>query len=194
VDARHDQRKRELGDEGEWWALAAVTDAIMDLNEEERNAAIDAIEALLKKHFEGEPVDKACAHAERARLHGLDSEEQIEELSGLLHVSRYSDAFGFDLVGWLPNGSQGKSQAVCLEVKNSSGGVFQFSRGEWSVAEKFHENGRGSQYAILVVRRRKAGGVPRSMDLLSDPTALVNSNLLKMDPDGYQITYSAAGS
>ena len=98
------------------------------------------------------------------------------------------------MVGWLPTGLDGQAQAVCLEVKNSSGGAFQFSRGEWSVAEKFHEDGRGSQYAVLVVRRRKAGGVPNSMDLLSDPTALVKNNLLKMDAVGYQMTYRADGS
>lgn len=194
VDERHDQRKRELGDEGEWWALAAVIDALMDLSDEGRDAAIGGIKALLKEQFEGKPVDRALAHAERACLIGLDDEERIEELSGLLHVSRYSDAFGFDMVGWLPTGPDGQTQAVCLEVKNSSGGAFQFSRGEWSLAEKFHKDGMGSQYAILVVRRRKAGGVPNSMDLLSDPTALVEGNLLKMDADGYQMTYRAGGS
>jgi len=124
VDERHDQRKRELGDEGERWALAAVLDALMDLKDEDRDAAIGEIVDLLKEQFEGEPVDKVLAHAERARLNNLDDEERIEELSNLVHVSRYSDAFGFDLMGWLPTGPQGEAQAVCLEVKNSSGGAF----------------------------------------------------------------------
>ena len=193
VDERHDQRKRELGDEGEWWALAAVIDALMDLSDEARDAAIGGIEALLKEQFEGKPVDRALAHAGRARLNGLDDEERIEELSGLLHVSRYSDAFGFDMVGWLPTDPDGQAQAICLEVKNSSGGAFQFSRGEWSLAKKFDKDRRGDQYAILVVRRAKAGGVPDRMDLLSNPRALVKSKLLKIAPDGYQMTYHAEG-
>jgi Pentapeptide repeats (8 copies) len=69
---------------------------------------------------------------------------------------------------------------------------FQFSRGEWSVANTLHDEGRGEQYAILVVRRGKIGGVPISMDLLADPKRLVEENLLKLDADGYQVSYSDA--
>ncbi len=193
VNERHDQRKRELGDEGERWALAAVVDVLMDLAAEAREAAIDHIKALLTEHFDGKPVDDAMAHAERARLSSLDDEERIEELSAFLRVSRYSDAFGFDLLGWLPPGSSNSNgKAVCLEVKSSQGEGFRFSRGEWSVAEKFHEDERGDQYAILVVRRGRNGGVPSRMDLLSDPKALVDKNLLRMDADGYEMTYSDA--
>ena len=193
VDERHDQRKRELGDEGERWALAAVIEALMSLSDDARDDALGEIGALLAEQFEGRPVQRALAHAERARLRDLDNEERIEELSNFLHVSRYSDAFGFDLMGWLPPGPQGRARAVCLEVKSSGGEAFQLSRGEWSLAKKFREDGRGSQYAILVVRRGKAGGVPNGMELLVDPKRLVDASLLRMDADGFQVTYSAAG-
>lgn len=124
----------------------------------------------------------------------LDTEELIEELSGLLHVSRYSDAFGFDLIGWLPPGPDREAQAVCLEVKSSRDQAFQLSRGEWSLAQKFHDGGIGSQYAILVVRRGRSRGVPRSMDLLGDPIGLVDTGLLKRDPAGFQMTYTTGSS
>ena len=191
VDEKHDQHKREVGDEGERWALAAVVDALLLLDDDRRDAALEQIKALLLKQFRGRPIDMALAHYDRARLRDLDPEERIEELSGLLHVSRYSDAFGFDMVGWLASGPGDMPQAVCLEVKSSRGEAFQLSRGEWSEAERFHGGGIGSQYAILVVRRGKSRSVPDRMDLLSDPVELVGAELLMRKPNGYQMTYEA---
>ena len=63
-----------------------------------------------------------------ARMRDLDEEERIDELSRLLHVSRYSDAFGFDLIGWLPTLQGGKGQAICFEVKSSGGERFHLSQ------------------------------------------------------------------
>ena len=194
IGASHDQRKRELGDEGERWALAAVVDALMALDNSARDTALGQIRDLLLAHFEGEPVDRALGHFESARQSDLDPEELIEQLSGLLHVSRYSDAFGFDLLGWLPSGSGREPQAVCLEVKSSRGQGFLYSQGEWSLATKFHEEEMGNQYAILVVRRGRTRGVPRGMDLLADPKGLVEDGLLTMDADGYQMAYKAKHS
>ena len=48
------------------------------------------------------PVARALAHFEPAMSTELDDEELIDELTGLLYVVRYSDDFGFDLLGWLP--------------------------------------------------------------------------------------------
>lgn len=187
VDEKLDRRKRELGDEGEQWTLATVVDDLMRLDEKSWNAAIEDIVRLLGR-FEGTPVDRALAHATRAREHGLDDEERIDELSGLLHVSRYSDAFGFDLIGWLPSGSSAR-RAVCLEVKSSGSSGFQLSGGEWSFAEQLHGEGAGDQYAVLVVRRDKTGGVPGGMDLLRDPVSLVKTGYLHRAVDGYRIAY-----
>jgi len=188
IGERHDQRKRELGSEGERWALAAVIRVLTDLDDQERANAIDEIEALLKEQFEGDVVDEALGHASSAR--SLDDEERIEALTGLLHVARYSDAFGFDMIGWLPSGTGGENQAVCLEVKSSSGEGFHLSLGEWSIAEKLRKKGKGTQYAVLVVRRERSGGAPKRMDLLSDPVALVCRGQLQRKADGYHITYA----
>ena len=133
-------------------------------------------------------MNEALGHASSAR--SADDEERIEALSGLLHVSQYSDAFGFDMIGWLSSGPGGKSQAICLEVKSSESEGFHFSLGEWRFAKKLHDEGKGTQYAVLVVQRGKSGGVPKRMDLLSDPFALVNRGQLQRKADGYQITYT----
>ena len=192
VGEGHDRRKRKLGEEGEQWALAAVVSNLMQLDEEARDLAIADIVALLGL-FEGPPVDEALSHAARVRMNDLDEEERVEELSGLLHVSSYSDAFGFDLIGWFPQGQNSKGGAVCLEVKSSGGEGFHLSRNEWSVAERLHTEEAGDQYAVLVVRRSKGGGVPAAMDLLSDPVALVDAGLLRSEVDGYQLVYRTKG-
>ncbi len=189
----HDRRKRELGDEGEQWALASAVGTVMDLDVQARDSAIDDIVALLGR-FEGLPVDEALSHAAGARMHDLDDEERIDELSSLLHVSQYSDAFGFDVIGWLPQGPSGEGQAVCLEVKSSGGEGFHLSRNEWALAEKLHGEGAGGQYAVLVVRRGKARGVPAAMDLLGDPVKLVEAGRLRREVDGYQIAYRISDS
>jgi post-segregation antitoxin (ccd killing protein) len=193
VGEGHERQKRKLGDEGERWALAAVVGSLMALDEHARDAAIGEVEALLGR-FEGAPVDKALAHAASARTPDLDDEERIDELSNLLHVSQYSDAFGFDLVGWLPPNSNGRGQAICLEVKSNTGEGFHLSQGQWSLAEQLHGEGAGDRYAVLAIRRAKGGGVPAAMDLLSDPVALVKAEHLRREADGYQIIYRTSKS
>jgi hypothetical protein len=188
VGESHDRRKRELGDEGEQWALAAVIGRLLRVSDEERGRAIDEVSELLAR-FEGGPVDAAHSHAALARSREIDEEELIDELAGLLHVSRHSDAFGFDLVGWLPLGPGAKPTATCLEVKSSSSEGFHLSTSEWSLAQRLYDAEEGNRYAVLVVRRGKRGGLPTSMDLLVDPVRLVASGDLRRDVDGYKIAY-----
>ncbi len=188
VEARYDRRKRELGDEGEQWALASVIRSLLDLDAEARGRAIGDICQLLNR-FKGTPVDAALGHAERARLQDLEEDELIEELAGLLHLSRHSDAFGFDLVGWLPVTEGAEPTAVCLEVKSVGGNGFILSASEWARAEWLHNDGEGDRYAVLAVRRGKGAGTPIAMDLLIDPVRLYETNQLRRDADGYKIAY-----
>jgi len=185
----HDRGRREAGDEGERWALAAVVGDLVKLDEEARKDMINKIEEFIRSRFKGSDVDKMLGHAEEARNPGLDDEELIEALSGLLHVSRHSDAFGFDMIGWLSPAPGGERRALCLEVKSSAGEGFHFSQGEWDEAKRLRE-----EYAVLVVRRAKGGGAPVGMHLLPDPVALVKDGLLDKKPDGYQITYQTKES
>jgi hypothetical protein len=68
------------------------------------------------------------------------------------------------------------------------------SRNEWSVAERLHSKGAGDRYAVLVVRRARAGGGPAAMDLLGDPVALVETGQLRREVDGYQLAYRTSDS
>jgi hypothetical protein len=190
VDPRSDRRKRELGDEGEQWALAAVIGRMLQLTDDERASAVDEVCAMLRKHFEGTPVEAALSHAALARSRELDEDELIEELTGLLHVSLHSDAFGFDLIGWLPTSDASTPQPLCLEVKSSGSASFHVSSTEWALAEKLHKEGTGDQYAVLVVRRGKQGQVPVNMDLLADPVALRESGRLRTHIDGWSVNYN----
>lgn len=121
---------------------------------------------------------------ENACVPGLDGEDLIEALSGLLHVSRHSDYFGFDMIGWLSPAPGGESRALCLEVKSSADEGFHLSQGEWGEAKRLRE-----EYAVLVVRRAKGGGAPAGMDLLPNPVKLAEAGLLQKEPDGFRIAY-----
>jgi hypothetical protein len=186
-----DERKRRIGDEGERWALAAVLEPLITLSLSDRCRAIDDILDLLER-FEGESADAARMHAEPARAGDLDQDELIDELTGLLHVSRHSDGFGFDLLGWLSPAAGREPEAMCLEVKSSGSATFHLTRGEWALAAQFHVEGIGERYAVLVVRRRDSGGVPSRLELLSDPVGLVDTGLLSKTDDGYELAYRPA--
>jgi hypothetical protein len=189
VGESHDRRKRELGDEGEQWALAAVIGQLIGLGTEDRDRAIDEVVELLARWFDGPPVDAALAHSDLARSRDLDEEELIDELTGLLHVSRHSDEFGFDLVGWLALAPEAEPQAICLEVKSSGSEGFNLSSAEWALAQRLHDADEGDRYGVLVVRRGKRGGLPASLDLLVDPVALVAAGQLRQEVDGYKVVY-----
>ena len=189
VDPGRDRRRCEIGDEAEQWALAAVLDPLLRADAPQREEAITAVETLLKKRFKGEPVGRALGFAAQARARDIDEEDLIDALTGLLHVSRYSDAFGFDLLGWLPPADGAAPHALCIEVKGSLEGKFILSSGEWSRAKQFHREGNGTSYAVLVVRRGGAAGVPSHLDLLADPYALLRGRRLKANVEGYRIEY-----
>lgn len=188
VTPSSDARKRRLGDEGERWALAAVLAELVPLEPADRRAAIDTVVELLNR-FEGAPVEKAREHAEPACQPDLDEEELIDELTELLHVSRHSDGFGFDLIGWLRPSPEAHPIALCLEVKSARDGTFHLSSGEWRRALSFHDGGEGERYAILVVHRSSGSGPPKRLDLLVDPVELVNSGQLAKTDDGYKLAY-----
>ena len=182
-----EQRRRQVGAEGEGWALAAIIKPLLDLDIRKR--AIPEITQLLRT-FEGEAVERALAHQDAAMAADLDEEDVIEELTGLLHVARYSDAFGFDLLGWLPPAEGRQPMAMCLEAKSSSDGTFHLSAAEWSRATGFREDGRGESYAVLVVRRHNGPApLPESLDLLVDPVSQCEHGFLSRRDDGYIITY-----
>ena len=187
VDPGRDRRRCEIGDEAEQWALAAVLDPLLRADAPQREEAITPW-----RHCSS--VSKANRWDGRLVLpprlaRDIDEEDLIDALTGLLHVSRYSDAFGFDLLGWLPPADGAAPHALCIEVKGSLEGKFILSSGEWSRAKQFHREGNGTSYAVLVVRRGGAAGVPSHLDLLADPYALLRGRRLKANVEGYRIEY-----
>jgi hypothetical protein len=177
--------RRQLGEEGERWSLAAVIQPLLD--PQVRKQALPELVTLLRR-FAGDPVARALAHADALIAPDLDDEEIIEELTGLLHVARYSDDFGFDLLGWLAPAVGAEPTAMCLEAKSSADGTFHLSAGEWAQASQLRDDGLGHQYAILVVRRG-SGPVPERLDLLVDPVTQCDQGLLSRRDDGYVIAY-----
>lgn len=180
-----ERRRHQAGEEGERWALAAVIEPLLDPHARQR-AVADIVELL--SGFTGEPVQRALAHVDAVMATDLDDEELIDELTGLLHVSRYSDAFGFDLLGWFPPTDGTNPIAMCLEVKSSGDGTFHLSAGEWTRASQIRNDGLGDHYAVLVVRRR-SGQVPERLDLLVDPVGQCEEGTLTRRDDGYVIAY-----
>jgi hypothetical protein len=180
-----DRRKRELGDRAERWALAAVIGELKDLDADSRGEDIDALLEVFEP-FEGEPAEAVRAHAEAARARDLEDDELIEELAGFLHVAGHSDAFGFDMLGWIAHPGSDENEAMLVEVKSSFDGTFHLSPNEWRCAEDF-----ASDYCVLVVRRAATGVVPQRLDLLSDPVRLVAEGQLSRTPDGYLLGYVA---
>lgn len=186
VGSGGEQRRRELGDEGERWALAAIVEPLLDYQTRQR--AIPEIVELLRA-FDGDPVDKALAHAETVLDPEIDEEDLLEELTALLHVSPYSDDFGFDLLGWLRPQAASEPVAMCIEAKNSVEARFHFSVGEWDRALQLRNQGLGDRYAVLVVRRKRGLAMPERLDLLVDPVGQCDDGVMCRDPDGFLISY-----
>lgn len=183
VDGSVDRRKRDLGDRAERWALAAMIGELKSLDPGPRGEAIDALLDIFER-FEGEPAEATRAHAAAARAPDLDEDELIDELAGFLHVASHSDAFGFDMLGWIADAATGKHAPMLVEVKSSADGSFHLSPNEWACAEDF-----ASDYCVLVVRRATTSVVPERLDLLVDPAQLVDDELLSRSPDGYLLGY-----
>jgi hypothetical protein len=151
VSPSADRRKRQLGEHGERWALAAMIRELTDMPSAQRNAAIDEMLKLLDG-FEGSPVEAVRAKAEAARALDLEEDERIDELAGFLHVAAQSDAFGFDMLGWIAVPETEEVRAMLVEVKSSADGTFHLSPNEWERAEQFED-----RYSVLVVRRTPSG-------------------------------------
>lgn len=104
-------------------------------------------------------------------------------------MSRLSDGFGFDLLGWLPLQPDAEPTAACLEVKSTRDGTFHLSRHEWRRATWFHERGEGERYVVLVVQRSSGSEPPQGIDILADPVHLAATDQIAKIDDGYKLSY-----
>jgi len=190
VGERADKRKRELGDQGESWALSAVVAELLDLEPGARRDALASMRDLLV-HFDGTPVQQVRSLLDELVTSTFTDDDLLLQLTSTLRVSEFSDGFGFDLLGFLSPGPGQEPCAMCLEVKSASGQEFHLSTGEWKTAELLASHHKGHAYAVLVVRRGPKGGAPSSMELLADPVGLADAEILRKEPDGYTVSYGS---
>jgi len=189
VDPAADKRRRQVGAEGEQWALAATTRHLLDASPTERRHALSELHALLD-HFEGEVVDEVRTRFDGLDDPNLDEDDLINGLVSALHVSLLSDGFGFDVLAWLPSQQGEPPQAMCLEVKSARGRSFHLSANEWERAQRLHADGPAGAYAVLVIRRSPDRRAPRAMDLLPDPVALFDDGRLHKKDDTFVLAYA----
>lgn len=162
---------------------------LVALDPVERAQAVAQLADFLSLHWEGEAVTRALTHLDAASAADIDDEDLLHELTGLLHLSRISDSFGFDMLGWLPPAPGRAPRAIAIEVKSSSRGQFLISALEWAQAQRLRDEGDSAGFAVLVVRRERRRDVPTTMDLLVNPIGLVEADLLTKADDGYQVHY-----
>lgn len=178
-----------IGRAGERWALAAVMRAMLDLPREQRRVAADAIAAAIGERFTDAGVGRIRRLAEEVSK-AADEDAEVEALARLVHVSEISDAFGFDIAGYLPD-EQGGHRVLLIEVKATGDRGFVVSRHEWEdVATR--DGIRGS-YAFMTVARTKANQ-PRSIELVVNPADLHERGLLRLDVRDWQARYRPSTS
>ena len=181
-----------IGRVGEAWARAAVLDAILGLDPPKRAQAVKAMAAVLSARFRGDPVNQVLAYAE-AFTDAVEEDEAIEALVRFVHLSAVSDAFVFDLLGFLGGAADDgnpESHVQFLEVKSASGRSFEVSKNEWETAMLPEVSDR---YAFLVVLRDDKGQ-PIALELLSNPPSLLAEKKLAKEPNGWTVVYRNAPS
>ena len=121
--------------------------------------------------------------------HGV-SGIRIDELIDFVHVSKQSDDFGFDLLGFLAGTIGGNPEVLFLEVKSSAGRSFQASTHEWDVAERPSTR---ALYAFLVMPRGE-GGRPTAMEILRDPATLLDQGRITRSVNDWRVDYGVSSS
>lgn len=173
--------------------MTAITRTLIALEATDRERAIVEIIAMLDRYgFTGPAIERVREHAEAAREPGLDDEDLIDRITEFLWVAAFSDGFGFDVLGWIPDSeNHAGGYPMALEVKSSSGS-FYFSSGEWAVAERMRatDDSRAT-YAVLAVHALRPGSdAPERMDLLIDPVYLCESEQIVREDDTYRMRYT----
>ena len=142
------------------------------------------MDVKLREHFESDVVDSLSARAKES-LDAVEDDEAVDSLIRFVHVSKASDDFGFDLIGYLPGTIGQPPEVLFLEVKSSTGRSFIVSTHEWEVSER--EDLRES-YAFLVVQRGP-DGQPKAMEILRDPPGLLAEGRVTRNVKDWGVEY-----
>jgi len=173
-----------IGRAGERWALAAVLRALLTMSREQRLAAVDAIEGAIRERFSDEGLRRVERLAEEVR-HAEDEDWEIEALSRLVHVSQISDAFGFDIVGYLPD-DRGVHRVLLIEVKATGDRGFIVTRHEWDHVATNPDI--RDVYAFMTVGRDRSGR-PKALELVVNPADLHDRGLVRLDVRDWDARY-----
>jgi hypothetical protein len=173
-----------IGRAGERWAKAVVMRELRSLDSRAQLDAVAAIEKAVRDCFEDAAVERLLQAAVDYRA-ATDEDEALEALSALVHVSQVSDAFGFDLIGYLPDAS-GKHRVLLLEVKATADRKFMVSRHEWKDVAT-HPRIR-DVYAFMTVGRDDEGH-PKGVEILVNPAALHEAGRLRLRIEDWRARY-----
>jgi hypothetical protein len=184
-------RLNRLGARAEEWALSAVIDPLLALKFSERQSIIHQLVDALRMAYKGKVVERLIGRAQTAMAEDISEEDCLEALIGFLHLSRESDEFGCDLLGWLASSPNASPRPLFLEVKSDHDRRFPVSRAEWERAKVLKD-----AYAFFVVERSQddqdGQTVPQRMVILPNPVQLHADQRLGLDPDTWRVSYGSS--
>lgn len=190
VKPRNQRYLKKLGEEGEEWVLAAMIDRLEGILKESSDVFCSVLEKLsdaLKIYYKGTSVEKLISFKKQALLNIDEPEERLDALLNFIHLSKESDSFGCDILGWMAPFPGEGDRPVFLEVKSDSDRSFNVSRAEWARAEVLQDS-----YAFLVVLRDHEKNTPKSFEILPNPYQLAEDTKIEKDEDGWIVSYKRA--
>jgi hypothetical protein len=189
---KHDQNARDkAGRDAEMLVVASVIEQLMQLDAPDFASAIEAMLGAMRSNFDDVGMRETEAAAATALLPTGDPDDVIAALRALVHVSRRSDQFGFDVLGWLRSDPTDETPGpVFLEVKSAStpeGGrrAIKVSKHEWEVAI----DPRSATYYAFCLVGRSPDGVP-AIELLSRPALIQQPEELRVDTDAWALSFA----
>jgi hypothetical protein len=184
---RHDGEAQERsGRDAEKWVVASVVDNLLSLSPVALRDALEEMIGVLTAGFSGARVDALVRRAREALVSDpTDDDDAVEALRTFVHVSRTSDQFGFDVIGYLQLQAGGSWSPALLEVKSSRDRTFKVSDTEWRRATN---DDIRSRYAFCIVLRGGAT-TPKAIELLLDPADRLAKGQLSRDTDVWLFSY-----
>ena len=188
VQPKNQRQLNKMGSDAEYWVLAALLnqfEQLWKISFDEFRLALEKLADVLACHYHGDSIQKLLSFKDRALLVEAEDDDRMEALSDFIHLSKESDSFGCDILGWLSPFEGSSPQPMFLEVKSDADRKFNVSENEWMQAERLAEN-----YAFMVVLRG-AKNTPAGFELLPNPHQLANAGVEKLTvvPDGRIVSY-----
>ena len=190
-DEAERQRKGRLGARGEQVAFAWAVSPLVDLYDAQDfqgfRQAVNMLRARLSSwDLSADLRTQFDGAVEQLTSHDLSDDDLLDSLQQLSHISGElaSDAFGFDLLAWLPPQSDRPAEVLLVEVKTSLARAdrFHLSRTQHDLAAEV-----GPGYAVLRVVLPRGRSARPELVLLVDPVGLYRQDPPTLDlwPEQY---------